>query len=283
MRTDGSGLRNLTRNPATDSLPTWSPVLRRLAFQSDRDGENALYSMRADGSDLRRLAATPADGVGFHWSPDGTRFVFLLPAGGPREIRVMDSGGTGVRNLSGHDATLEYDPAWSPDGTRVAFTSNRNGPRAIFAVDAARGEVMQLIAPVGIDESAAWSPDGRQLAFSSRRLKPLDIDIYVADLGGANTRNISQTPDGETRSTDHQATWSPDGRQVAFARWGLRGGDDWDIFTTSVASPGPVNVTSSPGYDASPVWFDLRGRAVSPVARRISTWGWLRALGNPVR
>ena len=55
MNADGSGQRNLTRNPANDSDPTWSPDGRRLAFVSDRDGDLEVYVMNADGSGQRRM------------------------------------------------------------------------------------------------------------------------------------------------------------------------------------------------------------------------------------
>ena len=52
---DGSELRRLTRNPASDGLPTWSPDGRHIAFVSDRDGSWAVWVMRPDGSQQRRL------------------------------------------------------------------------------------------------------------------------------------------------------------------------------------------------------------------------------------
>ncbi len=52
---DGSGLRRLTRDPANDGLPTWSPDGRYLAFVSNRTGRWAVWAMRPDGSELQRL------------------------------------------------------------------------------------------------------------------------------------------------------------------------------------------------------------------------------------
>src|SRR3972149_4877919 len=40
-RADGSGLANLTDDPAEDALPAWSPDGARIAFYSDRDGNGA--------------------------------------------------------------------------------------------------------------------------------------------------------------------------------------------------------------------------------------------------
>ena len=55
MNADGSGKRNLTRNPAKDVRPSWSPDGRRIAFVSDRDGRLEAHVMNADGSGQRSL------------------------------------------------------------------------------------------------------------------------------------------------------------------------------------------------------------------------------------
>ena len=52
---DGSGLRNLTRNPTHDGSPAWSPDGRTIAFVSRRDGNYGIYLMNPDGSGQRRL------------------------------------------------------------------------------------------------------------------------------------------------------------------------------------------------------------------------------------
>ena len=61
-RSDGSGERELTHDPANDRYPTWSPDGRQIALFSNRSGKNQIWSIRPDGSDLRQLTFAP-DGV----------------------------------------------------------------------------------------------------------------------------------------------------------------------------------------------------------------------------
>ncbi|MXW81383.1 MAG: tandem-95 repeat protein, partial [Gemmatimonadetes bacterium] len=50
-----SRLRRLTNHDAEDMSPSWSPDGTLIAFQSNRDGNWAIYVMDADGNNLRRL------------------------------------------------------------------------------------------------------------------------------------------------------------------------------------------------------------------------------------
>ena len=60
MNADGSGQRNLTRNPANDHLlaiAPWSPDGRKIVFERDHDGGDSdhIYVINADGSGERKL------------------------------------------------------------------------------------------------------------------------------------------------------------------------------------------------------------------------------------
>jgi TolB protein len=63
MNADGSGKRNLTRNPGLDGSPSWSPDGRRIAFVSNRDGRLEAHVMNADGSGQRSCAGDMREAV----------------------------------------------------------------------------------------------------------------------------------------------------------------------------------------------------------------------------
>ncbi len=55
---DGTWLRRITTNPATDIMPVWDPAGVRLAFRSDRDGDRAVYTTSGiGGGDFKRFGA----------------------------------------------------------------------------------------------------------------------------------------------------------------------------------------------------------------------------------
>jgi TolB protein len=71
MNADGSEQRRLTRNPANDWGPHWSPDGQMIAFERDHSpyGEE-LHVMNADGSQDRRLVRNGLRFViPFAWAP----------------------------------------------------------------------------------------------------------------------------------------------------------------------------------------------------------------------
>ena len=60
MNADGTNLTQLTNNTSRDIPPSWSPDGKRVAFVSDRDGNDEIYVMNADGTNVTRLTNNDA-------------------------------------------------------------------------------------------------------------------------------------------------------------------------------------------------------------------------------
>jgi TolB protein len=74
MNADGSGQTALTRHPSNDYNPAWSPDGKRIAFQSDRDGNSEIYVMtRVPGSPQVRLTKSSGEDLVPDWQPLGSR------------------------------------------------------------------------------------------------------------------------------------------------------------------------------------------------------------------
>ncbi|MFP4466164.1 MAG: TolB family protein, partial [Candidatus Goldiibacteriota bacterium] len=67
MNADGSGQVRLTNDAASDMYPDWSPDGSKIAFTSDRDGNDEIYVMNADGSGQVRLTNDAADDIYPAW------------------------------------------------------------------------------------------------------------------------------------------------------------------------------------------------------------------------
>lgn len=72
----------------------------RIAFVSNRDGNNEIYVMNVDGKSQTRLTTNAADDGEPAWSPDGTRIAFVSDRDGNREIYVMNVDGKNQTRLT---------------------------------------------------------------------------------------------------------------------------------------------------------------------------------------
>src|SRR5215207_6827603 len=131
MNGDGSGLVNLTNNPADDYTPVWSPDGKKIIFSRNSE----IYVMNADGSGQTNLTNNPADDEHPDWSPDGTQIVFSSNRDGNNEIYVMNADGSAQTNLT-NNPTNDIFPNWSADGTQIGFTTSRDGNDEIYAMNA---------------------------------------------------------------------------------------------------------------------------------------------------
>ena len=102
---------------AADSFPAWSPDGKRIAFSSERDGNDEIYVMDTDGSNLIRLTNRPELDWWPAWSPDGMRIAYATQKGKPgdwhHEIWIMNADGSNQICLTLGPSDEAY-PAWSP-------------------------------------------------------------------------------------------------------------------------------------------------------------------------
>ncbi len=121
---DGTDVTRLSPDNVNDFQPAWSPDGDRIAFSSDRDGDNEIYVMNAAGSGVVRLTDDTDDDSCPVWSPDGSRIAFISTGNywsyKSYEVYVMNSDGSNVVRLT-NNSIKEVNLSWSPDGTTLAI------------------------------------------------------------------------------------------------------------------------------------------------------------------
>ena len=72
----------------------------KIAFMSDRDGNNEIYTINVDGSEQVRLTNNPADDADPSFSPDGSKIVFYSGRDGNYEIYTINVDGSEQTNIT---------------------------------------------------------------------------------------------------------------------------------------------------------------------------------------
>ena len=216
-------------------------VTGRIAFVSNRDGNDEIYVMKADGTGLRRLTNDPAEDLEPAWSSDGTQLAFVRQRSGSNfEIYKMNADGSGVTRLTRNSA-MDASPAWSPDGTKIAFSSNRSGGDQIYLMRADGSGVTRLTSGSASGDTPAWSPDGTKIAFGRSG------DIYVMNATGSGVTAVTSGA-----AVDRVPDWSPDGTKIAFQRQAVLS-SFFDIFVVNANGTGLTQLTSNRS-SRSPTW-----------------------------
>lgn len=193
----------------------------RIAWTSNQQGKRNIWVAEGPNFVGRQLTSYPDDDGGelsdLHFSADGGTLVYSRgegkdpageyanpthnPRGAQEEIwAIAWTGGEPVRIDEGHS------PAISKEG-RIAYA--RGGEMWMSSANA--GDKPNRIVAHGKNEPVKWSPDGTKLLFVSDRGDHSFIGVY--DANAQRVKFLAPTVD-----SDSDATWSLDGKQVAFVR-----------------------------------------------------------------
>jgi len=71
----------------------------KIAFYSDRDGDDEIFVMNADGTGVQQLTDNDDWDISAVWSPNGNKIAFISDRYGDDEIFVMNADGSNVVSL----------------------------------------------------------------------------------------------------------------------------------------------------------------------------------------
>ncbi len=213
IRTDGTGLRQLTSDQATDRVPRWSPDGDWIVSFSDRSGRLQIWEIRVDGSELRQVSGTVGEGGVAAWSPDGTRLAFTTgasdpesPAGNACILEAHSTDAAVVRLPPAPPPDSRFVPnSWSVDGRWIAGQNWYS--RLGFSVYDLETQTYDRLSEFG--EWPVWFPDSRRLLFVSG-----GREFHIVDMSTRVTKLVFSV----LRDTLGPPRLTRDGREAYFSR-----------------------------------------------------------------
>lgn len=220
---ENNSSKNLTQNPANDSLPMWHD--KTLFFLSDRDASQRhnLWSLDTRTGATKQITTF-------------TDFDVQFPSIGPKDIVFSQSDRLWLLDLTTlkskpvditvvtDEATLKsrqvnvsgyihsYDV--SPGGKRMVLEARGD----VFTVPKEYGVVRNLTRSSGVSERyPSWSPDGRQIAYFSDRSGEYELCVRAEDGTGEET-TLTKLGAGFR----YRPQWAPDSKKITFIDHAMR-------------------------------------------------------------
>jgi len=155
-----------------------------------------------------------ADHGNLELSPDGSRVgvAVMDPATRTRNLWIYDTK-NGARTRFTSDPTEENWMIWSPDGTRVVLNALQPDRSRLLESPVRAFEPREVLATDGGGAwPVSWSPDGSTVLYVINS-RTTSNDVWAAPVDGRS----SPSPFQHTSASENWATFSPNGKWVAFS------------------------------------------------------------------
>ena len=182
-------------------FPIWSADGRLVAFQSDREGDLAIFWQRADGTTAAERLTRPERGTAHvprSWSRDGKHLLFAAVKERESTLWTLSLPD---KHAMQFDDVKSQAPLWaalSPDGRSVAYTSPSDvTTSAVFLQPFPPTGARYLISSAGT--LPHWSPDGKELFYQTSRPNAVMITLQPSVTIGNPVQlpiDLSYSPSG---------------------------------------------------------------------------------------
>ena len=178
---DGTQLIASTR---LEIRPAYSSDGTRIAFESNRTGNEEIWTSNADGSRPLQLTSFGNSYAGSpRWSPDDRQIAFDSNAAGKWDVYVISSeGGKPVRFTQGSGSKIR--PSWSHDGKWIYYCALESSGPQIWKKPATGGAEIQLTKNGGCNQME--SADRAYVYY----LKSRDRELWRVPTGGGQEAQL---------------------------------------------------------------------------------------------
>ncbi len=233
MGIDGTSPEQMTSDEASDAQPSWYPDSRRVAYVSNRNQRNGLWSVDLDTrreeivADMQQLGELPPGSAvprgpfaELRLSPSmgSVAFSVLTPPSGRRVMFVCPLDRFQPRQMTDGTHSVGF-PAWAPDERRLAVEVKDGSSTHVAILSLDSGELRRLTSEPGQTWVRSWSPDGRRIAVAALRSGSWSLRWIEVATG----RVGRLTPDAPSHAYLRYPEWSPRGSAIVYERGELAG------------------------------------------------------------
>lgn len=160
------GTRNITHSSnAHDKFPRWSPDGSRVAFISDRSGEEEVWITAQDGLSEPQQLTTGGNAQRYapEWSGDGKKIAFSDKDG---KVYILTIADRRLQQIADAPRGQVTDYEWSPKGNYLAFSySGANAMSSVYVYDTINNKLNRVTDPMFSSFNPAFDPSGDYLYF----------------------------------------------------------------------------------------------------------------------
>jgi Tol biopolymer transport system component len=169
----GTSARQRLTLGGANRFPIWTSDSQRVVFQSDRDGDLAIFSQPADSAGTPERLTKPAPGeshVPESWSPRADTLLFSVTRGSDVSLATLSLRNRVVTPFGDVHSSTPPGAVFSPDGRWVAYSSTQQARTTIYVQPFPPTGAKYQLVPNGSDtpKHPRWSPDGRELIYNPR-------------------------------------------------------------------------------------------------------------------
>ena len=172
-------------------FPIWSGDGQRIAFQSDREGDLAIFVQRMDGNGQAERLTKPDKGTSHvpdSWSPDGEHLLFSETKGLEVSSWIVSVKDKQVAPFGDIHSLLPVDAVFSPNGKWVAYQSGRPGDNAIYVQPFPPTGPKYKVSEGSTAHHPAWSRNGKEIIYI-----PAQANAVVASVNAQPGFSVGKT------------------------------------------------------------------------------------------
>ncbi len=206
--------------------PRFNPGKTKIAFVSDINLEQQIYTVNIDGSGLKKITTLSVagynnNGIGFSWAPDGGSLIYAHYD----KLYRINSDGSNLKEIATAPANRHFrECEFSPSGDKIVVeTIGANPYNSEIYTMKTDGSNMQLVVDnlPGIIERPSFSLDGKSILYThdvsgleSTDGRQLDSHIFIKSLIDSTVKDLSFNKVNGTNDTNPR--FSPDGGSIIF-------------------------------------------------------------------